>query len=304
MSGCPDFFEKLEAYSLGFLSGPEREAVDAHLRSCASCRGERDDICATLGLLEQLPGQVALSGAASRGIAGISNATTPRRPGLRWGVLVAAAGWLIAVGVGSAALWGGLRKGAGPDPRMETLVKRVESQATLIDELQKQLREDRARQMLGQETLLAALQARVDRQDRLLQSLEEQGRRWTETSTRVAHLSGQLDAQERQIQTLGEGSAMLLRRSAEDSERLAQVLRQIDSLRPKKDEQPKPELAATPEPPSAPVPGATPPEAPRSKNPIDAAQGFLWSVFRDRGGALNQKIRDYKEDLNRSYDNR
>jgi DNA repair exonuclease SbcCD ATPase subunit len=189
---------------------------------------------------------------------------------------------------------------------LETLAKRVESQASLIDELQKELREDRGRQIRGQETLLSALEARLDRQDRLLQSLEEQGRRWTETSTRVADLALRLDAQARQIQTLGEGSATLLRRSADDSERLTQVLRQIDGLRPKTEEKPKPELAAAPEPASAPVPEtvAVPPETLRSKNPIEAAQGFLWSVFRDRGGALNQKIRDYKEDLNRSYDNR
>jgi hypothetical protein len=305
MSGCPELREKLEAYALGFLSGPEREAGDAHLRSCVSCRGELDDILATLGLLENLPGHLALSGAASKGIAEISNAP-PRRSGLRWGVLAAAAGWLIAAGVGSTALWMGLRKSPGPDPWLETLTKRVESQASLIDELQKGLREDRARQILGQETLLAALQARLDRQDKLLQSFEGVGRQWTGTSTRVAELALQLNAQERQIQTLSEGSATLLRRSAEDSERLAQVLRQIDSLRSKKDEKPKSDVAVTPEPPSAPAPEtvAIHPEMSRSKNPIEAAEGFLWSVFRDRGGGLNQKIRDYKEDLHGSYDNR
>ena len=306
MSGCDNLSEKLEAHALEFLTGPDREAVDAHLRTCASCRKEFDDIRATLGLLENLPGRLALGGTARKDVATISTVTKTRPSGVRWGILAQAAAWLIAVGVCSEALWMGMRQGPPPDPRLEALTKRVESQTAQIDQLQKELIEDRARQSRERESLLAPLQARVDRQEELLRSSEEQGRRWTETPARVAELGRLMKDQERQIQDISERCAVLVRRSAEDSERLTQVLRQIDGLRPPKEEKPKPEVATAPVPAPPPVPAAVAvsPESPRAKNPVEAAEGFLWSVFRDRGGALNQKIRDYKDDLNRSYDNR
>lgn len=286
MSECPEIIEKLEAYALDFLGGADREAVGAHLQLCGSCARELGEIRATLGLLENLPAQVALGGGARKVISTIADPPRARFP---W---AAAAGWLLAVGLGSLALWTAHRP-VPPDPRVAILAGR-------IGDLQRELGEERARQARERD----AVAARLDRQDELLRAIEAQGRRNAETfAARVADLGVQMKGQEERIQAIGEGLAALVRRNADDSERIAQLLRQVEGLKPTKPEPPGPEPAAKAEPPPVVLP-PPPAEPPPNRNPVDAAQGFLLSVFRDRGGSLNQKIRSYKEELNRSYANR
>jgi hypothetical protein len=261
MSGCSEIVESLEAYALKFLPDGEREAVGAHLQICPSCAGELEKVRATLALLEELPTRRPMS------------RTAAPRARFPW---AAAAGWLLAVGLGALAI-----RPVPPDPRVAALETRLEAQAAVIGDL----RQDLVRRARERE----AMAEKLDRQGELLRSIEDRGRRDAEEIRRGMKI------QEEQIRSIGEGLAALVRRTAETSEQL-RTLRQVEVPRPATPEPPKAEPVAKAEsPPADPAP---------NRSPVDAAQGFLLSVFRDRGGSLNQKIRAYKDDLNRTYENR
>src|SRR5262245_2213607 len=230
MNGCSEILEVLEAYALEFLPEGERDAVGVHLQVCPSCAAELEKIRATLALLEILPTRRPMRKIAP-----------PSRGRFPW---AAAAGWLLAVGLGALAL-----RPVPPDPRVAALEGRLEAQAAVIG------RQTRERE---------ALVARLDRQDELLRSIESQGRRDAEEIRRGMRI------REEQIRSIGEGLAALVRRTAENAEQL-KALRQVEIPKPATPEPPKPEPVVKAEPPPAPAPPVIADPAP-TRSPVDAAQ--------------------------------
>lgn len=57
MSACDDIRLELGAYSLGLLDEDDRRSVEDHLRSCADCRAQVDELRATSGLLGAITAQ-------------------------------------------------------------------------------------------------------------------------------------------------------------------------------------------------------------------------------------------------------
>lgn len=108
------------------ITQAEREALDAHLSGCRSCRERYDALARTLELVSGLPRVEAAPDLAERVLARARHAgrTPDRLPsaGVRWVPLAAAAALMLVSGV-AAVRWAALR--SGPDPANAPVAVRV-----------------------------------------------------------------------------------------------------------------------------------------------------------------------------------
>jgi anti-sigma factor RsiW len=87
-----DLTELLGPAALGLLTTPEQARLDAHLRTCAECRGELAELTATAGRLGALDAESALAGSSSSLADGVLAAVArERRRATRLQAVVAAA---------------------------------------------------------------------------------------------------------------------------------------------------------------------------------------------------------------------
>lgn len=100
----------LAEYSLGVLTGVEREQLVSHLPGCAECRDELAGMAGVVGLLHQLtihdrPRRPDPPGATSV-VPEPSPATAARRPRIRWAIAAAAgvAAIVAVIGLGTHQL--------------------------------------------------------------------------------------------------------------------------------------------------------------------------------------------------------
>lgn len=130
--------ESLGAYALGQLGEPERTTLGAHLDGCGECRGELADIAPVVAGLHGVdPDRLDATPAPPPGLGEhiVRTAMSERRTGVRRGVLLAAAGVVVAAVAG-----GGVGYAAGsatPDVPREPVVlqaadARVDASATVV----------------------------------------------------------------------------------------------------------------------------------------------------------------------------
>jgi hypothetical protein len=109
---CPHRFD-VGVYVLGALDPPEREAFEAHLDGCASCRAELTAVAGLPGLLSRAAAPVVDPEPPVEILAGTLRRVRRRR---RVALLAAAAAVVVALGVGAGvAVWSGPGPAAAPD---------------------------------------------------------------------------------------------------------------------------------------------------------------------------------------------
>jgi anti-sigma-K factor RskA len=100
--------EQLPLYAIGALSGPERAAMEAHVRGCAACAAELGRYAPVAGALAQIVPQhdppAALRARVLASAGGRVVAMPARRPVATWAPWLAAAAMLVVtIGVGGYA---------------------------------------------------------------------------------------------------------------------------------------------------------------------------------------------------------
>jgi len=326
MSDCEEIQDLLEAYELGFLEEAVSRACTEHLSACPACREVLRDVQGTLRLLERLP---AAEGSSS-GIAGrvlSSVAATGPSPGRRW-LWVAAAGWLLAVGLGAWALVATLARDGGAEVALAGISTRLEAQESRLSGLEAaRADEARARKSLGAELAarvgglepglealrlessrlreeLSKLGLALARSEDLSRSVAEIQSREAAMELSLGELAGKLEEQSGALDGLADRVALAERSSRESS----------GSSRDPADLASRPGPASgaqglLAEAPARRAPASQPAapqahrelaeEAPPPRTPWDAAFKMASGVVKDkdRGRNLRKRIREYQGDL-------